>query len=153
MEVGSITSLVSVSLGLLLAILGGFRYVTAQVESLRREITAVEKQAQLYADKIGEAESRQRHSANNTSQILIAKLENEVRTLSREAVRQEQMDALEQRLSSALAKIEVKVDRLAETSSEIVAIKAVLTTVNARLERISDRLDEQHGVAKNTRIA
>ena len=151
MEIGSLTSVVSVGMGFVIAILGGFRYVTAQIESVRREITAVEKTAQLFAEKVAETEAKQRHTAANSAQMYLAKLEGELRTLQREAVRQEQMDALEQRLSNALTKIEVKVDKLAETASEITAIKTVLTVVNSRLERISDRLDEDRGVAKNTR--
>lgn len=150
-EVGNLASIASVSLAFLLAIVGGFRYVTAQVDSLRREIAAVEKNAQLFAEKAAETESKQRHSANNATQVFIAKIEGDIRTLQRETVRQEQMDALETRLSSALAKIEVKVDKLAETAAEIVAIRTHLVSVNSRLERISDRLDEQHGVMKNTR--
>lgn len=153
MEIGSLTSIISVGLGFVLAILGGFRYVSAQVESIRREIAAVEKTAQLFAEKVAEGEAKQRHSANNQAQMFIAKIEADLRTLQREAVRQDQMDALEARLSSALTKIEVKVDKLAETASEITAIKTVLTVVNNRLERISDRLDEAGGVSKNTRNA
>lgn len=150
-EVGNLASIASVSLAFLLAIIGGFRYITAQVESIRREITAVEKNAQLFAEKAAETESKQRHNANNAVQVFIAKIESDIRTLQRETVRQEQMDALENRLSNALAKIEIKVDKLAETAAEIVAIRTQLVTVNNRLERISDRLDEQHGIAKNTR--
>jgi hypothetical protein len=150
-EVGNLASIASVSLAFLLAIVGGFRYVTAQVDSLRREILAVEKNAQLFAEKSAETEARQRHSATNSMQVFLTKMESEVRTLQREAVRQDQMDALENRLSSALSKIEIKVDKLSENAAEIVAIKTVLTVVNSRLERISDRLDEAGGVNKNTR--
>lgn len=152
MEFGNVTSLASVTLATLVAFLGAFRYITAQSEALRREIAAVEKTAQLMADKASEAEARQRHTANNNIQVLIGKLEADIRTLQRETVRQEQMDALESRLQGVLNKIEIKVDKLAETANEIVAIRTTLSIVNGRLERISDRLDEQHGVAKNTRV-
>lgn len=151
MELGSITSLVSVTLAMLLALLGGFRYVTAQVESLRREITGVEKSALLMSEKAGEAEARQRHQANNSMQIIITKLEQDIRTLQREAVRHEQLASLETRLQGGLNKIETKVDKLAESATEIVSIRTQLTIVNGRLERISDRLDESHGITKNTR--
>lgn len=151
MEVGSISSVASVALACLLALLGGFRYVTAQVEALRREIAGVEKNAQLFAEKAAETESRQRHSANNTVQVLVAKLEHDIRGLQRESVRQEQMEALEARLQSGLSKIETKVDKLAETTIKVVAMEQLLNTLANRLERISDRLDEQGGVMKNTR--
>jgi chromosome segregation ATPase len=153
MELGSVASIVSVSLALLVSLAGIFRYITAQVDSLRREIDIAEKNSQLQSEKVGEGEARQRHQANNSLQVILAKLEQDIRTLQREAVRHEQLAALENRIQGALNKIEVKVDKLAETAAEIVAIRSQLTTVNSRLERISDRLDEQHGVAKNTRIA
>lgn len=151
MEIGSVTSIVSVSLALLVTLFGVFRYITAQVDSIRREIDTAEKNSQLQAEKVGEAEARQRHQANNNMQVILTKLEQDIRTLQREAVRHEQLAALENRLQGALSKIEVKVDKLSETAGEIVAIRSQLVAVNSRLERISDRLDENHGVAKNTR--
>lgn len=149
MEIGNLSSIISVALAVLVAIVGSFRYITAQVESIRREMTQQAEGARLYADKVGEAEARQRHSVSNATQIITAKLESELRTLQREAVRQEQMDALEGRIQSALSKIETKVDKLADAVSEITAIKMTVTTMAARMERIADRLDEQSG--KSTR--
>lgn len=151
MEVGSVTSLVSVTLAMLIALLGGFRYITAMAEALRREITAVKESALLMAEKAGEAEARQRHQANNNMQGIIAKLESDLRTVQREGVRQEQMNALETRIQGALTKIETKVDKLTEATAEISNLRTTLQSLNNRLERISDRLDEQHGVMKNTR--
>lgn len=151
MELGSVTSIVSVALAILIALAGIFRYITAQVDSIRREIDTAEKNSQLQSEKVGEAEARQRHQANNSMQVVVSKLELDIRTLQREAVRHEQLAALESRIQGALTKIETKVDKLAETAAEIVAIRTQLTIVNSRLERISDRLDEQHGIAKNTR--
>lgn len=151
MEMGSVTSLVSVTLALLVAMFGAFRYVAAMAESLRKEIAAAEKTATLVAEKAGEAEARQRHQANNNMQTIIAKLESDLRQVQREGVRHEQMAALETRIQGALTKIETKVDKLTEVTAEIGNLRTTLQSLNNRLERISDRLDEQHGVLKNTR--
>lgn len=152
MEIGSVTSLVSASLAVLVAFFGGFRFVVAQGDALRREIAAAQREAALQVEKLSESEAKQRHTANNNTQALLSKLEIDIRTLQREAVRHEQMQALENRLNGALSKIEIKVDRLSESLSEIVAIKAQMTTVLATLSRISDRLDEDGGVRRNTRV-
>lgn len=151
MEIGSVASFISIAIAVLVALAGTFRFIATQVESLRREIDSAEKNAQLIADKAAEAEARQRHQANNGMQIVVTKLEQDIRTLQREAVRHEQLTSLETRLQGGLNKIEVKVDKLAESATEIVSIRTQLTIVNGRLERISDRLDESHGVTKNTR--
>lgn len=153
MEIGSITSLVSVSLACLIAFLGGFRYVTAQAEALRREIAAAQKEAALLVDKAAESEAKQRHAGANAAQVFLAKLENELRTLQREAVRHEQMQALEQRLNGALGKIEMKVDRMAEGMTEIVAIRTKLDAVLVAMSRINDKLDDEDGVRRNSRVA
>jgi vacuolar-type H+-ATPase subunit D/Vma8 len=142
MEIGSVSSIISVTLAILVTLFGTFRYITAQVDSLRREIDTAEKNAQLQAEKVGEAEARQRHQANNTMQILTTKMEQDIRTIQREAVRHEQLSSLENRLQGGLAKIEVKVDKLAENAAEIIAIRAQLAGVGTRVERINDRLDE-----------
>lgn len=152
MEFGSFTSLLSVSLAALIAFVGGFRYVTAQAEALRREILSAQENARLLVDKASESEAKQRHAAANTMQLLIAKVETELRTLQREAVRHEQMNALEARLNTSLSKIEGKVDRLAESVQEIIAIRTKLDSVLSTMTRISDRLDEAGGVQKNTRV-
>jgi hypothetical protein len=69
-------------------------------------------------------------------------MEQDIRTIQREAVRHEQLSSLENRLQGGLAKIEVKVDKLAENAAEIIAIRAQLAGVGTRVERINDRLDE-----------
>lgn len=153
MEIGSVTSLITSSLGLLLALLGGFRYITAQDDSLRREIEAAKKEAALLVEKAAESEAKQRHSASNAAQIFLSKIELELRTLQREAVRHEQMQALEQRLNGALSKIEMKVDRMAEGMGEIIAIRTKLDAVLVAMSRINDKLDDDDGVRRNTRVA
>lgn len=152
MEFGSFTSLLSVSLAALIAFVGGFRYMTAQADALRREIASAQDQARLLVEKAAESEAKQRHAAANTIQLMLAKTESELRVLQREAVRHEQMDALEARLNSSLNKIEGKVDRLGDSVQEIIAIRTKLDSVLTTMARISDRLDEQNGVQKNTRV-
>jgi phosphoketolase len=152
MDIGNVASLISVSLAVLLAFFGGFRFIVAQGEALRREIGSVSKEAALLVDKLAESEAKQRHSANNYIQTLLAKLELEFRQLQREAVRLEQMQAVEQRLNGALGKIEVKVDRLSDSLAVIEAMKAQMQTILSTMSRISDRLDEDSGVRRNTRV-
>lgn len=149
MEAQQYISMASVALAALMALFGGFRYVTAQVEGLRREIVSAEEKARLLIDKAIEHESKQRHASNNNVQIITSKIENEIRQIQRETVRHEQMDALEARVTNALSKIEAKVDRLAETAGEIAAIKQNLAQVTVRLDKLLDRLET---AGHNTRI-
>lgn len=153
MELGSIATVITVSLAVLGAIAGVFRFISTQVDSLRREILSVQQNGQLLVEKATESESRQRHSLANVIQVAQTKMELEIRSIQKETVRHEQMDALEIRLNTSLAKIEAKLEKLTEATAELISIRTQLGSVNSRLERISDRLDEQHGVAKNTRIA
>ena len=141
MEPQNYISMASVALAALMALFGGFRYVTAQVEGLRREILSSEEKARLLIDKASESEAKQRHAANNNIATVTAKIESDIRTLQRETVRHEQMNALEQRITVNLAKIEGKVDKLAETAGEIVAIKQQLGQVTGRLDKLLDRIE------------
>ncbi len=141
MEPQNYISMASVALAALMALFGGFRYVTAQVEGLRREIVSAEEKARLLIDKAQESEAKQRHASNNNIATLMAKMEGDIRTLQRETVRHEQMNSLEARMQASLAKIEAKVDKLAETAGEIVAIKQQLGQVNHRLERLLERME------------
>lgn len=143
-EWGSVSSLVSVALAMLLALLGAFRYVTAMAESLRREIAAAKEEARLIAEKGDEAEARQRHSMANNMQTITTKMEGEVRALARESVRQEQLNALEGRIGQALAKIEGKLDRVAESNAEVGAIKVTLSALVVQVERLDKKLDDVH---------
>jgi hypothetical protein len=163
MEIGSVTSLVMVCISILSAFWAGFRFVSngdeairreigIQSDTLRREIASVQKEAALLIDKVGESEAKQRHATANNMQAVTAKLEMELRQLQREAVRLEQMQAVENRLNGALGKIEIKVDRLAESLTEIAAIKTQMAAVLTAMTRISDRLDEDNGVRRNTRV-
>lgn len=152
MEFGSVTSLITTSLALLLALLAGFRYITAQDDGLRREIDAAKKEAALLVEKAAESEAKQRHSSSNAIQVFLGKLESDLRTLQREAVRHEQMQALESRLNGGLNKIEMKVDRMAEGMTEIVAIRTKLDAVLVAMSRVSDRFDDEGGVRRNTRV-
>lgn len=142
-------SMASVALAALMALFGGFRYVTAQVEGLRREIGAAEEKSRLLVEKQAESMSKQVHQYANSAQTVSATLQTELRALQQTAVRHEQMDALESRLNTSLSKIEVKVDRLAETAGEIVAIKVQLQTTNSQLERLITRLEN---AGHNSRI-
>jgi peptidoglycan hydrolase CwlO-like protein len=129
---------------MLLALLGAFRYVTAMADALRREIAAVKEESRLFAEKVGEGEARQRHSMANTIQTLVAKQEADIRQLQREAVRQEQLNALEGRLGQALSKIEAKLDRVTETAAEVGAMKVTLAAVTVQLDRLDKKLDDVH---------
>lgn len=150
-DLSGITAIVSATLALLAFVIGGFRYMTAGFDAIRREIVAVKDNAQLVADKVGESEAKQRHSQYNAAQALIGRVESDVRTLQREAVSQEQLVAVEARLTVSVGKVESKVDKIVEQVGEITALRTVLSQVTERLGRISDRLDETHGVARNTR--
>lgn len=152
MEFGSVTSLGSLVLAALVTFLGGFRYVSAQNESLRREIMSAQDQARLLIEKASESESKQRHTMASSLQLMLAKQEGELRDLQRTTVRHEQMDALEIRLNVSLSKLEIKVDRLGEQMQEIIAIRTKLEAVLNMMSRINDRLDEDNGTRKNTRL-
>lgn len=141
-EITTITSVITASLAVLLALVGSFRYLTAIVESVKREISIGEKNASLMAEKAAEGEARQRLAATTTLNIQLAKIESDVRVLQRESVRQEQFSALENRLQTALTKIETKVDKLGDATSKIGSIETILMALSSRMERITDRIDE-----------
>lgn len=141
MEPQNYISMASVALAALVALFGGFRFVTAQVESLRREIASAEEKARLLVEKAAESESKQRHTLANTVQSTLASIQLEMRALQREAVRHEQMEALESRLNASLTKIETKVDRLAETAGKIVMLEQALSTLTGRIEKVADKLE------------
>ena len=145
MEPQQYISLASVALAALIALLGGFRYITAQVESLRREITSSEEKARLQVEKAVEGEAKNRLGGDNAISVSVTALQQDMRQIQREAVRHEQMDQLEGRMHNSLSKIEGKVDKLAENAGEITAIKQSLAMINSRLERLVDRLDPGKG--------
>ncbi len=151
-SLNDIASLVLAGLTIVGAIIGVVRFVSSQVDGLRREIISAEEKARLLVEKAVESESKQRHSLASNIATQIARIELDVRQLSKETVRQEQMEALEGRLQTALDKIELKLEKLSEATAEMISIRQQLVSVNNRLERISDRLDESGGVMKNTRI-
>lgn len=143
MEIGSLSSIVSVALAMLLALFGAFRYVTAQGEALRREIGSASEKATLLVDKLSESEGKRRHDLANQMQSTYAKLEVDMRSLQRDAVTQQQINALEARVGTTLSKIEQKVDRLGETSAEIAAMRITLQTLAQQIDRMSRRLDKE----------
>lgn len=162
MEIGSLASVVSAFLGFLATLWTVYRYISnsddalrrdmsVQTDTLRREIAAANKEAVLLIDKMAESEAKQRHAMANQTQATLIKLETDLRTLQREAVRTEQMQAVENRLNGALGKIEVKVDRLSDSLAVIEAMKTQMQTILATMSRISDRLDEDNGIRRNTR--
>lgn len=152
MEVGSLTSLGGLVITTVASLFGIFRYMSAQTENLRREIATTNETARLLIEKASEAEAKQRHALANTISTEAAKQEMQLRDLQRTTVRHEQMDAVEVRLNASLNKIEGKVDRMGEQLTEIISLRTKLDSVLGTLTRISDRLDEDNGVRKNTRV-
>lgn len=128
---------------LISGLVGAFRYISVQVETIRREMETRGEAARLYSDKSTEKEAKARHDVANASQAAIATLTVEMRQLQREAVRHDQMKASEERMLSLLNKIEAKVDRLAETSAEISVIKVSLSAIATRLDDMNKRLGNQ----------
>src|SRR6478735_4683269 len=123
----------------LLLLLGCLRYVTAQTVSIRREIEAAEKGVRTYADGVGMAESSARQAMAVQVQQVVSKLEADLRVLQRDAVRQDQMEASERRLHTSIGKLEAKVDKLADATNEMIAMKQTLGMILTRMERVSDK--------------
>jgi cell division protein FtsX len=132
-EWGSVASLISVAITLLLTLFGAFRFVTAMADTLRKEIDAAKENSRLIAEKGDEAEARHRHAMANQLQQLVGKMDADIRQLQRETVRQEQLNSLESRIGNSLGKIEAKVDKFSEMAAELHGVKAMLARLDRRL--------------------
>lgn len=141
MEAQQYISLGSFAFTVLVALFGAFRYITVQVDTVRREIGTTAENLKLLLEKEAEKQSKARHDSNNAAQVAIASVASEVKQLQRETVRQDQMKASEDRMLNLLNKIENKVDKLADGFAKMATFEATLTATMVRLDKIATRFN------------
>ena len=100
--------------------------LSAEIEGARRELAAeIDKQVAI--------NDRGRHDLRNTVQNSFTKVETDLDRLKREAVRREDMSAIETRLTAMLAKMETKLDKMGEHLSDYKALEKQVGSMDARL--------------------
>ena len=145
MELQQIISLASLAFTIFVGLIGGFRFIHVQVDTLRREIASSYEKAELLIGKEREANSKARHDLANSIQSAYSTLAVEVKQLQRESVRHDQMKSSEDRMNTQLSKIEAKLDRMSEGLTELAALRMAVTGLVARMDA-QQRKHNQGGI-------
>lgn len=126
-----------------------FRLVNTTTQSVRTELVAEIAASRatigtVRAELIGEIEkqaalaSKSRHDQANLIQLNMNRIEVDVERLKREAVRREDMSAIENRLTAMLTKMEGKVDIIAEKVGAFTVLEKQVQQIDSRLSSILD---------------
>lgn len=122
-----------------------FRLVTSSADQVRRDgevaINSLRDQLKAEIDKEAALASKSRHDVANFIQVQLTKLDGEIERLKRETVRREDMQAIEGRLTTAMAKMESKVDTLGERLGAFSMLEKQVQQLDRRLDALLSRLE------------
>lgn len=124
-----------------------FRLVSTSTGAIRTELMAEIAATRatigtVRAELVGEIEkqaalaSKSRHDMSNLMQLNMNRIEVDVERLKREAVRREDMNAIENRLTAMLTKMEGKVDLIAEKVGAFAVLEKQVHSIDTRLTSI-----------------
>jgi hypothetical protein len=86
--------------------------------------------------------SRARHDLANQTQTAMIRLEQDVERLKREAVRKEDLSAIENRITHIIGKMDTKVDLLNEKLVPLLALEKQVMSIDNRLNEALRRLEQ-----------
>ena len=128
-------ALLVTAVGVIVALLG---YVSTQSKNLREVISSGDK-------AMGESASKQRHDLANQFHITCSTMRADIETLKREAVRKDEVTAMDNRWSGNFVRLEAKLDRLAEQLSQVAALEVSIRSCSEQLGTVAKRLDAREG--------
>ena len=128
-------ALLVTAVGVIIALLG---YVSTQSKNLREVISSGDKAT-------SEAASKQRHDLANQFQITASTMRADIETLKREAVRKDEVTAMDNRWSGNFVRLEAKLDRVAEQLSHVAALEVSIRSCSEQLGTVAKRLDAREG--------
>jgi uncharacterized protein YPO0396 len=150
-QIGTLVAVVTLILGFIAAVVGTFKYFSAQDERLREKIDEAEQRAVLLIDKMQDGATKTLTSLQTSLQAAdvelrrdLAALGERLNTLSLDAVRKTDLSALEQRLNQVLSREvntvmdalrEIKQERQAHTLRLENKIDQIMATVVARMAK------------------
>lgn len=144
-SLGEVTTLIGALAGIVTVVLALLGYVSSQSKALRETIMSGDKASVVEAARLCDGEGKQRHSMANVMQTQVVQVRNDVETLKREAVRRDDLNALDVRWGQSLSRLESKLDRQAEQLTELAALKATMASCTERLGEVMKRLDTRAG--------
>ncbi|MGI4950409.1 MAG: hypothetical protein ACRYGM_01255 [Janthinobacterium lividum] len=127
--------LVVTAIGVVVALLG---YVSNQSKNLRDVISSGDKAT-------SDGANRQRHDLENRFQMTWGMMRADIETLKREAVRKDEVAAMDNRWSGNFVRLEAKLDRVAEQLSQVAALEVSIRACSAQLGSVAKRLDAREG--------
>lgn len=139
-------------LSLCAVVLGFVGFRATQAKTLKDDLTGVEQRAQaglkaleekaaLLVKGAADVESKARHDLANLVARETARLEAQLRQQDRDMARKEEMQAVERRVSENLARVEAKLDRLADGLSKMAAFDGNVRALTEKLSWLSDRIE------------
>lgn len=111
-----------------------FRLVNTASESVRKELLTE-------LDRRDAMNSKARHDGNNRITTDMLKLEANLSTLQREAVRREDLQAIEARLAQAIARLDGKMDLVTDKLANFAALERQVQSMDQRLGHAIRRLE------------
>lgn len=121
------------------------RHVHARIDAVQTlsdtKNEATRKEAELRSNEVSARESKARHDLANELSNQLAVFAQSIKQLERDAVRKDEVTAMEGRQTAIYSKIEGKVDHLQERLNKLDVVEAQGRTNAAVLEKILDRLD------------
>jgi hypothetical protein len=118
---------------LVTATLGSIGFFIAQGANLHKLIESGD-------DAVREDESRARHKLAAMTQRASDELRRDVETLKRETFRRDEAREMEVRLTTAMARIETKVDRHTDQMAEMMSLKGSLNSCIEQVKGLAGRL-------------
>jgi chromosome segregation ATPase len=112
--------------------------VGARMDSLGKDIAQARETSDLKLATAVEKESKSRHDAQNATSNALAALQQRFDAGMRETASREEVRQVETRLTTALSKVEMKVDQL---SALVPEMNATLKSVAQQVERMASRLE------------
>jgi hypothetical protein len=113
-----------------------FRLVNTSAESVRKEMIAE-------MDRRDAVNAKARHDGNARIATDMLKIDAAVETLKRETVRREDMQAIEARLTQAIARLDGKMDLVTDRLSNFGALEKQVAGMERRLDAALRRLERR----------
>ena len=138
----NLVAIVTVIISLIMMAITIFRYISGQVDSVRRETEA------MMTAKV-EQEAKSRHDLNNHYQVIVGNLDRDIKSLRTDMVPRADMQTMENRITTTLTKLEGKLDGIVssqgERTAQVQVLAAEMKGMNDRLATMDKKLDDQRG--------
>ena len=141
-EVVQTIALVVTGFGVVVALLG---YVSTQSKNLREVISTGDASARTYSDTLFAQTGKSRHDLANQMQLSSNMMRADIETLKREAVRKDEVTAMDNRWAGNFVRLEAKLDRLAEQLNHVAALEVGIRACSEQLASVAKRLDAREG--------